>query len=93
VPEVIDVNIQLGEMVARFAFSANRDEREERRQVRALISENERKYRTEYERLERFTDNSPKAVIIIPASGSPPHALPGPAGSGRFSRRLEELDG
>jgi len=58
VPEVIDVNIQLGEMVARFAFNANRDEREERRQVRTLIAEKESFYRTQYERSERFAENA-----------------------------------
>jgi NTE family protein len=60
VPEVIDVNIRLGEMVARFSYSANRNEREERRQVRALIAENERNYRTQYERFERFAENAPE---------------------------------
>jgi NTE family protein len=58
VPEAIDVNIQLGEMVARFAYGENRNEREERRKVRALIAEKESYYRTQYERSERFAENA-----------------------------------
>jgi NTE family protein len=59
VPEVIDANIRLGELVARFAYAADRDEREERRQVRELIAEKERHYRTQYENAQRMAERAP----------------------------------
>ena len=55
-PEVIDANIRLGEMVARFSYAERRDPQAEQREIRTLLSEKAEAYRRQYEAIQRVAE-------------------------------------